>query len=759
MAGVKDLFGHYETVKFPERRKSRSYEKELAEESLREEKKGKRKEERLRGFEHRTNSTPTRHENVRFLSSRSFAIKIKRDDEDEKSLKEESEKKKKERRKERKKKDLEMVDSENEGSQKILSPLKRSGNVPSPTFLSLFASKTPLTSSQDEKLQQQHTQQLQQQLGEDPVRHRASSLSISDKARRLKIEKLKGEKGEKCEKGEKGEKGEKSERGDKTEKEEGGGGGGDGETKLTFIRRFTSGFQSARWVKEENRLKGFRSIAGDTFHKKENEDREFSTKGSGKGKRERKEKKDIQGEERKRKKSKSNFVTRSFSSSKDESPHLSPARTPPGPALKLFKTLQRQSKDTKDFHESPQSESDSTLHSSPLVQNHAKKMVTGSIRSFHHPSFSSLSHSAESVPLFCFPKSLSTLDSLTDTKKSSESSDYQVLGGKPDSRRFSFSTLTSISFSNLNHRFSESPKRFTPSIGQEPPHENLNSKSSRSASLSTLETDDFFEFKNQGSSPGKRNGGGGQGGGGGIGGEPQIGGPFPSSHSLSTLSSEFEFCSPLRFESATEALKERPSFENYNSPKKDSSLGEREKHVSLNCNSVKEGGGDAMSEFMESVNYRQMGTWDCIEVLMFISSIGLPQYQEIFMSQGVDGEILEFIDDLDLLSLPIENTEHRKLILSQREIAHNYSQKSLTSISRKKKSVSIVDAWIHENAQYIFHADPRSGGSEEEADLKEKRKGSKRPKEKKTPKDRKKKQDSSKLKQKKSVSHFDGKKA
>jgi hypothetical protein len=65
---------------------------------------------------------------------------------------------------------------------------------------------------------------------------------------------------------------------------------------------------------------------------------------------------------------------------------------------------------------------------------------------------------------------------------------------------------------------------------------------------------------------------------------------------------------------------------------------------------------------------KDLSQWNVNEVGMWLCSIDLPMYQDLFFFNEVDGEMLADIDEDDLLSFPIDKIAHRKKILRRIQI-------------------------------------------------------------------------------------------
>mmetsp|Transcript_11712 Transcript_11712/g.17752 ORF Transcript_11712/g.17752 Transcript_11712/m.17752 type:complete len:737 (-) Transcript_11712:97-2307(-) len=66
--------------------------------------------------------------------------------------------------------------------------------------------------------------------------------------------------------------------------------------------------------------------------------------------------------------------------------------------------------------------------------------------------------------------------------------------------------------------------------------------------------------------------------------------------------------------------------------------------------------------FMET---KRMQEWSVVEVQLWLDSIGLGQYRDVFFFNEVDGDMLADIDEDDLIVIPIEKLGHRKKILKK----------------------------------------------------------------------------------------------
>ena len=74
----------------------------------------------------------------------------------------------------------------------------------------------------------------------------------------------------------------------------------------------------------------------------------------------------------------------------------------------------------------------------------------------------------------------------------------------------------------------------------------------------------------------------------------------------------------------------------------------------------KERGREDVNGVLET---KKLVEWSIDEVGLFLCSISLPQYKDVFYFNEVDGEMLSTVDEEDLLVLPIERMGHRKKIL------------------------------------------------------------------------------------------------
>ena len=90
----------------------------------------------------------------------------------------------------------------------------------------------------------------------------------------------------------------------------------------------------------------------------------------------------------------------------------------------------------------------------------------------------------------------------------------------------------------------------------------------------------------------------------------------------------------------------------------------------------------------------EMESWDYIEVGIFLSTIGMQQYQKLFMENEVNGEVLEFLDDADL-ALIIDNPFHRSTILNG--ITKYLNRQQMKSPSSETVLAKRVEEWRREN--------------------------------------------------------------
>ena len=70
-------------------------------------------------------------------------------------------------------------------------------------------------------------------------------------------------------------------------------------------------------------------------------------------------------------------------------------------------------------------------------------------------------------------------------------------------------------------------------------------------------------------------------------------------------------------------------------------------------------------DFLES---KRIQDWDVVEVGLWLNSINLSQYRDVFFFNEVDGEMLADIDEDDLIAIPIERMGHRKKILRKVQV-------------------------------------------------------------------------------------------
>eukprot|EP00008_Paramoeba_atlantica_P015585 CAMPEP_0201475544 /NCGR_PEP_ID=MMETSP0151_2-20130828/948_1 /ASSEMBLY_ACC=CAM_ASM_000257 /TAXON_ID=200890 /ORGANISM="Paramoeba atlantica, Strain 621/1 / CCAP 1560/9" /LENGTH=732 /DNA_ID=CAMNT_0047855665 /DNA_START=72 /DNA_END=2270 /DNA_ORIENTATION=+ len=66
---------------------------------------------------------------------------------------------------------------------------------------------------------------------------------------------------------------------------------------------------------------------------------------------------------------------------------------------------------------------------------------------------------------------------------------------------------------------------------------------------------------------------------------------------------------------------------------------------------------------LDFIKNKNIADWDVVEVGLWLNSINLSQYRDVFFFNEVDGEMLADIDEDDLIAIPIERMGHRKKIL------------------------------------------------------------------------------------------------
>ena len=66
---------------------------------------------------------------------------------------------------------------------------------------------------------------------------------------------------------------------------------------------------------------------------------------------------------------------------------------------------------------------------------------------------------------------------------------------------------------------------------------------------------------------------------------------------------------------------------------------------------------------LDFIETKRIQEWDVVEVGLWLNSIDLAQYRDVFFFNEVDGEMLADIDEDDLIAIPIERMGHRKKIL------------------------------------------------------------------------------------------------
>ena len=73
--------------------------------------------------------------------------------------------------------------------------------------------------------------------------------------------------------------------------------------------------------------------------------------------------------------------------------------------------------------------------------------------------------------------------------------------------------------------------------------------------------------------------------------------------------------------------------------------------------------GSSTSRSMNFLKKKDITNWSVAEVMLWLDSINLSEYREIFHSNDIDGELLADLDEDDLIAMPISRMRHRKKIL------------------------------------------------------------------------------------------------
>ena len=82
----------------------------------------------------------------------------------------------------------------------------------------------------------------------------------------------------------------------------------------------------------------------------------------------------------------------------------------------------------------------------------------------------------------------------------------------------------------------------------------------------------------------------------------------------------------------------------------------------------KPAGGKAKEKGLDFLDNKKIQDWDVVEVGLWLNSINLSQYRDVFFFNEVDGEMLADIDEDDLIAIPIERMGHRKKILRKVQV-------------------------------------------------------------------------------------------
>lgn len=91
--------------------------------------------------------------------------------------------------------------------------------------------------------------------------------------------------------------------------------------------------------------------------------------------------------------------------------------------------------------------------------------------------------------------------------------------------------------------------------------------------------------------------------------------------------------------------------------------------------------------------------YDVLDVAVFLTEIGLPQYSQLFFEQGIDGELLVDLDDDDLVYVPVDDKDHRQYILNK--VAEYNLKKPEPPMTKLECVLFKVSTWIAENAEYL----------------------------------------------------------
>jgi PAS domain S-box-containing protein len=113
--------------------------------------------------------------------------------------------------------------------------------------------------------------------------------------------------------------------------------------------------------------------------------------------------------------------------------------------------------------------------------------------------------------------------------------------------------------------------------------------------------------------------------------------------------------------------------------------------------------GKGKEKGLDFVETKKIQDWDVVEVGLWLNSINLSQYRDVFFFNEVDGEMLADIDEDDLIAIPIERMGHRKKILRKVQMVRE------SGTGQSKDSSSDVDG--EESNEGASHASTTKSSS------------------------------------------------
>lgn len=119
----------------------------------------------------------------------------------------------------------------------------------------------------------------------------------------------------------------------------------------------------------------------------------------------------------------------------------------------------------------------------------------------------------------------------------------------------------------------------------------------------------------------------------------------------------------------------------------------------MSCDQVSSDADEETTKSSSISDNKHIEDFDLLDVLTFLSEIGVPEYRDAFFKQGIDGELLVTLDDEDLLYVPVLDKDHRQYILNKiAEYRQIYPKFEKTP---EECAFLRVTEWLRENAEYL----------------------------------------------------------